>query len=240
MVEKFEAFHLFQDEAIALEFAQLLNNAGIQCIIASNPRMLDHQFVGVDSAPDYALKVRPEDFSAANTILNSFFEKQIDSVDKEYFIFSFTNEELNDVLKKPDEWGYLNFQLAKKILGEREQSVSIETLEKMKAERKITLSATESPGLFLYIVAYFLIISGLLFIISRNLRPEGFLTVFLSIFSFLIGRHINRHKKIMPDGQFVYGYHEKDRAQGKFITLLAFVVVLLSSVKFLWLLLGEA
>jgi hypothetical protein len=239
MTSQLETFHSFQDEAIALEFAEVLTNSGILCRIASTPRMLDAQLIGVDSTPDYALKIRPEDFNTANNILDSFFEKQIGSVEKDYFLFSFTTEELNDVLKKPDEWGYFNYQLAKKILAEKGQNVSEEALGEMREERKKDLSATEPASIFLYIIAWFLIISDLLFLINRGFRQDDFITVFLPIFSFFIGRHINSYKKIMPDGQSVYGYHENDRIRGKFIKQVAFVVILISSIKLILLVLSE-
>lgn len=239
MTGQLETFHLFQDEAIALEFAEVLTNSGILCRIASNPRMLDAQLIGVDSTPDYALKIRLEDFVVANNILDSFFEKQIGSVEKDYFIFSFTDEELNDILKKPDEWGYFNYQLAKKILTGKGQNVSEKVLGEMREERKKDLSATEPSSIFLYVIAWFLIISDLFFLISRGFRQEDFITVFLPIFSFFIGKHINGYKKIMPDGESVYGYHEEDRKRGKFIKQIAFVVILISSVKLILLVLSE-
>ncbi len=231
MASRLETFHLFQDEAIAMEFAEVLNSSGIECRIASTPRILDNQIAGVDSTPDYSLKIKAEDFERANNILDAFFEKQLAEVDKDYFIFSFSTEELKDVIKKPDEWGRLNYLLAKKILAERGHTISEDALGKLKQERKKELSVTESPGIFLYIIAWFLIFGSLVFLINQRFREEDFIRPFMSIFSFFIGRHIYNFKKIMPDGESLYGYHEKDRSHGLVIRYIALVIIMISLLR---------
>ncbi|MEI9912162.1 MAG: hypothetical protein WDO71_22415 [Bacteroidota bacterium] len=53
----------------------------------------------------------------------------------DYYLFSFSDDELMDVLRKPDEWNEFDLYWAKKILHIRGVEIKPEDLEKAKQER---------------------------------------------------------------------------------------------------------
>lgn len=238
MDKNFETFKQFQDEAIALDIGQALTQAGIPCRIVSIPKMLDAQIIGTDSVPEYSLKVILDDFEAANEVLNNYFEKKIKDADKDYFIYSFTNEELKDVIRKPDEWGEYNYQLAKKILREKGVALTDETLKLFKEERRKELSNPETPGFFLYAGSVTIIMSSLLFLLSNAGGYQNLLRPLLAIFGYLIGRHIKNHKKVLPDGQVIKTYPQSDQRIGGIIEVICITLVVIGVIKFFLFVLG--
>ncbi len=51
----------------------------------------------------------PFTFTRAHAVLEAFYEKQLQEVDPDYYLFAFTDAELLDILSKPDEWGHFDY-----------------------------------------------------------------------------------------------------------------------------------
>ncbi len=233
MSEQLADFKSFQNEAIAIEFAEVLNTAGVYCKISKTPRFLDTQNWGGSSTPDYLIRLLPEDFTKANKLLEQHFDASVNEIDKDYYLFSFSKDELLDILYKPDEWGPFDIQLAKKLLLDKGIKITEEDLEKLKRERKSVLEKPEAASAFLYIISWFFLLISILYLIRKGFRQEDFIVLLFPISSFLIGRHFFRDKKIMPDGEAVFNYHEKDRKAGKVIMQVALIVAFLCVTKFI-------
>lgn len=232
MGERFLTFHTFSDVDIANDFAETLRGKGIAFVLEQTPQMLDSVIIGTSSLPDIAIKLLPEDFNKGHRCLEEYYRPSVNAVEKDYYLFSFTDKELFDLLRKPDEWGYLDFQLARKILNDRGFPVDDTSLEALREERIKFLARPERSGSFLFFVAYFFILCGLLYVISPlfNFFDYTFCSVLVSFF---IGRHIGRTRKVLPDGQRVFYYREKDRKQGKKIANIGLVVFLCAVLKYL-------
>ena len=232
MAERFLTFHTFNDADIANEFAEILRGKGIDFVVEQTPQMLDSVIIGTSSFPDISIKLLPEDFNKGHSCLEEYYRPAVENVEPDYYLFSFTDKELYDLLRKPDEWGYLDFQLARKILNDRGFLVDDFSIQKLREERNKVLARPERSGLFLYLVAYFFMLCGLLYVLSPlfNFFDYTFCSTVVSIF---IGRHIGRTRKVLPDGQRVLYYNEKDRNHGKMIMRIGLVIFFCGVLKYL-------
>ena len=66
------------------------------------------------------------------------------SVEPGYYLLSFTDKELLEILSKPDEWGHFDYVLARALLAERGLEIPDETIGQMKQQRLLQLAREES------------------------------------------------------------------------------------------------
>ena len=67
----------------------------------------------------YYVKLKQEDFEKADELLmNSVLESDQQPIG-DYYLFSFSTDELIDVLKNPDEWNAFDLYWARKILSSK-------------------------------------------------------------------------------------------------------------------------
>lgn len=220
MAEQFLTFHTFSDEEIATDFAEKLADAHIEYKLELVPKMLSGGIIGTSSSPDVIIKLSPDDFEKAHESLGNYYKKLIGGVEADYYLFEFSNKELFEIISKPDEWGYLDYQLAQKILNDRGQLVDSTTIQKYKDDR---INKLAEPGK----ASKSLIVLGYCFFL-----PFG------SFVSILIGRHLLYDKKTLPNGQSVFSFTDKDHRHGKrmikigIIILIASLIVLILRIVF--------
>ena len=64
------------------------------------------------------------DFPRAHLALKAYYQAQLSTMDPDYYLFSFTDTELLEIVTHPDEWGHLDYALAKKLLADRGKPLS--------------------------------------------------------------------------------------------------------------------
>jgi hypothetical protein len=217
MIDEFETFLSFDDEELARFAAETLKGNNVEFIIGKSKPLLDRTLVDNSTDQNIHIKVRRQDFEKANCALEEYYKTQITTVDPEYFLLSFSDEELTDVISKPDEWGHFNYQLAQKLLEERGHGVEKTALLKLKEERIKDLAQPEKANWLLLLFGYFFIPFGV-------------------IVGFLIGRHLYYSKRPLPNGQLIFAYRERDRKHGHRIMVIAVGMLILSLV--LWIIAG--
>ncbi len=126
----------------------------------------------------------------------------MDGVDKDYYLFEFTDEELMEIVSKPDEWGHFDYQLAQKFLRESGKEIKPEVAALLKAQRLNELAKSETVHKYWIYLGY---VSALL---------GGLIGIF-------IGWTLAYYKKTLPDGQRVFAYREDVRNHGARILLIA-------------------
>jgi hypothetical protein len=193
----------------AQEFATFLKEEGIDSIIEKDAT-LDSIIAGESSDKKFHLKIQASDFGKVDLILENYAEKSLNHVGDDHYLFSFTNEELFEILKKPDEWSKQDFLLAKQILKQRGNEVSDEFTDKLKQKRLENLSQPEK-GMNIWVVAGY--ISSL----------------FGGLFGILIGSALSSAKKTLPDGQIIYLFDEQSRTHGKVIMKLGIAILITST-----------
>lgn len=119
MASEFETFQLFHHMQVAEEMGKILEQKGIPFEIIRTRSFFDPSFAFNKVDPDINLRLRPADFSRAREVLEDYYVKLVENTDPEYYLFKFTDAELQEILIKPQEWGIFDHALAGKILKER-------------------------------------------------------------------------------------------------------------------------
>jgi len=215
MEPEFITYRKFNDAALANELAGLLDEHHIPYFIQEETSGFDPSLVMSNATVDYAVKIKSEDFEKVNQLQKDVEGKNIEGVEKDYYLFSFTDDELMEVLTKADEWSTFDVVLARKILTERGKNISDADLTAIHEKRIEELKEPETGQSTWIILGYIFALMG------------GVLGLF-------IGWHLKTHKKTLPDGQKVYAYTEQDRWHGKVIFYLAIAGTIVGIIYKIW------
>lgn len=199
MSEEYIVFRSFPDMEQVSELAEILNKSGIPTRIGDNAPAVDITFTG-GAAINTRIEIRipQKDYKKAEQVLEDLAKENLNNVDPDYYLFSFTNEELFEILQKSDEWSNFDYNLAQKILKDRGEPIDAEYIEKLKNERMKKLAEPDNRASLTITLGYLLAFMG------------GFLGL-------LIGYFLWTSKKSLPDGSRVYSYSKEDRKDGKYI-----------------------
>ncbi len=185
----------------AEELAALLKQHQIDYVIEDSSVQLDGVFSNNELGREYRVKLKKEDFEQAEALMVQLAERYINQVPKDYYMFTFSKEELLEVIARSDEWSKLDYLLALKLLDERRIRYTKEDLEKIKQERILELSAPEQNQGLMVVTGYILSFLG-------------------GLGGIWIGWRLNTHKKTLPDGSRAYTYSADDRKHGSTIFIL--------------------
>lgn len=201
MIENFNVFRRFSTLTQAQELEVLLNENNISTVLGDNIAPVDITFSGSTLQDQYEVKISPFDFEKAEFILEEEAKNLLDKIDKEYYLFSFTNDELYEVLIKSDEWNPFDYKLAQKLLINRGEKVDGEVLDSLKKERLKVLAKPEEN--------------------QRSWIIAGYLFSFLGGgVGIIIGYSLWSSKKTLPNGERIYSYKSEDRNMVKIFLLL--------------------
>lgn len=203
-IEQFVTFQKFNDQGAALELGILLRENQIEYLFEDTSASFDPFFTHNELAKEFRIKLQKKDFEKADSLLQIIYSKQIESVDKDYYLMDFTDIELMEIVTKRDEWGQFDFLLAQKLLKERGKEIKPEVVELLKTQRINELAKPEeNQTTWIY---------------------AGYITAFLSGFlGFFIGWHLSSHKKTLPNGDRVYSFTPSDRKHGNRILIIGAV-----------------
>ncbi|MEZ0129432.1 hypothetical protein AB9T88_06510 [Flavobacterium sp. LBUM151] len=205
MIENFIAFRNFPTLNQAKELELLLNQNNIQTVLGDNIPPLDVTFSGSTLQNQYEIKIDPSDFEKAEAVLEKDTENLLDTIDKDYYLLSFTNEELYEILLNSDEWNVFDYKLAQKLLTERGKTIDPEMLNSLKKERLKILAKPEENQKPWIIAGYIFALLG------------GGIGI-------VIGYSLWRSKKTLPNGERIYSYNAEDRKNGLIIFLISIIV----------------
>src|SRR2546423_1011142 len=111
MKENLLTFQKFRDRKSAVDLSSFLKGKGIACQIEDVSPVLDPLLIGNSSESDYLVKIRPEDFNKTSELLEEFYKDQFEPVEEDYYLLDFSDEELEEIIQKPDEWGIYDYLL---------------------------------------------------------------------------------------------------------------------------------
>jgi hypothetical protein len=157
---------------------------------------------------DIRLKLKPEDFGKAQKVFDEYYQTALSTIDKDYYLFGFTDQELLDIICKSDEWGEFDYQLAQKILADRGKEIKPEIVELLTAQRTKDLAKPAKVSNYLIYKSYFSAIAG-------GLPAIAF------------GYSLIYSKKTIRNGEQVYTYSEAERKHGERIIWVGAVSLLL-------------
>jgi hypothetical protein len=207
----FLTYKKFHESEGAEALTQILKDNKIEFEVTEDRDSLDSLYGDRHLNRQIFVKVKKTDFSKVDAILATDSEKHLGTVGEEHYLYEFTEEELFDILSKPDEWSELDFQLAKKILKERGKEINNETIDLLRKQRINELAKPEdSSKVWIYAGYLFALLGGL-----------------LGIF---MGLALITTKKTLPNGQRVYTYSLEHRNHGTRILIIGIIMFLISLV----------
>ncbi len=197
-------FEAEQAEALA----ELLKKHNIDCAISHDRDSLDSLYGDNHFKTVYFVNLKPESFAVADNLLLAESESEANQDDPDHYLHSFTDDELLEILAKPDEWNAPDYQRARNILKSRGKSFDLNELEFLKRKRIEELARPEEVLPVWIHIGYFFVMLG------------GVLGLF-------IGLHLYASKKTLPDGRQIYTYKTNDRKHGMRIIILGAILFLI-------------
>ena len=186
---------------------ELLDKNGIPYFTMKTESTSDVVFAGNTLDEELQIKVKSENFEAAQKLLEELVEVDAEKLEKDYYLFEFTDNELLEILQKPDEWSLNDYRWAQEILKQRGQEVAVEKLDQWKKERLELLSKPE-------------------IVTSSYLRNSYMFCILGGFVGYFMGRHLYAFRKLLPNGKKVYAFDEASRQKGKKIELIGLVCFL--------------
>lgn len=206
---EFFTYRTFYEQERVVALTHILRDNRIEFEIIGDRDSLDSLYGDKHFSQQFFVKLKKDDFEKANSILLTISESELETVDKDHYLYGFTDEELFDILSKPDEWNEFDYQLSKAILKERGKEINADTIELLKRQRIKELAKPEEG--------------------QRNWIYAGYLFALLGgLLGIFIGWHLSTFKKTLPNGKQVYGYTQGDRRHGKRIWIIGVVMFLIS------------
>jgi hypothetical protein len=208
MNKRFVEFQRFSSRAELENGIKILTENNIEYLIEDVSVNLDPVLSSNKLGIEFLLKIEQVNFEKANKILDEFYSLEIDEIENDYYLFSFSDNELLEVIIKSDEWNKFDVQLAQKILRLKGKGLSNLEIDKIKTQRIIELSKPEKKQSIWIFVGYISSILG------------GLLGVF-------IGWHLLTFKKTLPNGNRIYNYSNEDRKHGNQILILGILSIII-------------
>ena len=206
-MSEFITFKKYNNPEEAGVLVDLLKNNDLEYQVTAEDASEDVVFAGNTIPKELSILVKESDIEAAEKLLEEIEEVGADRLEKDYYLFEFTDNELHDILKKPDEWSLNDYHWAREILKQRGKDIDDASIERWKNARLETLSKTEEVTVKYQILAYFFCIIG------------GFIGIFM-------GRHLSSYKKTLPNGQKMFAFDDKARKLGYRISIFGFICLI--------------
>lgn len=203
----YTTYRIFESREEAAAMQALLSKNGIPNSMEESKAIFDTAIVGAVNTKQYFVKIPQDKFLTANAILEAAIDLDTLEVEDDYYLLSFTDEELMDLVKKKDEWGEFDYALAKKLLAERGISLNDSELKEMHEERIVELKKTETASVKA-------IWGGYIAAVLNTVAGAGTGIYLLSAY------------RKLPDGTIAYKYDSASRRHGLFILLLSIGVLL--------------
>ena len=208
MIEEFIVFQKFNNQNAAKDFGNLMNLNQIEYSIENTSINFDPILSNNEFGKEYCVKIKKADFEKADTILRETAKAEIKALENDYYLLSFSDEELIEVIEKSDEWNKFDVELAHKLLKDRGKEITEHQISEIKKQRMVELSKPEESQRVYIIIGY----------------VSAFLGGFLGVF---IGWHLLTFKKTLPNGNRIYAYSENDRKQGNRILIIGVVFIVI-------------
>lgn len=193
---EFMTYKKFKTEEEAIDLVDLLKSNAIDYQVENISSPVDITFTGGTELEDkIAIKLKSADFEKAEILLNKIAANSIDLIDKDHYLFDFSDNELFEILENYNEWSETDFILAKKILHDRGKNISNEKVQELKDKKIAELKKPEKGHKGWLIFGFISAILG------------GLLGIF-------IGYHHFKFKKSIPTGEKVYAYDTETRRTG--------------------------
>lgn len=204
MKEDLSLFHTFKEKEEAREFIDLLKVNEVAHKVIDSSTDFDVSFANNEITNEIRILIAVKDFEKAKELRREQYKEVIHQLPNDYYLYAFTDDELYDVLLKPEEWNVLDEILAETILKERGKAIDKSLLKKVKEVLNEENAKPDSSEKGWIVGGYFFAFMG------------GFLGL-------LIGWYLWNQQKTLSNGEKVWKFNESDRKHGQTIFILSIV-----------------
>ncbi len=191
------SFHSTPDREAAEQLAARLAEGGLHATVVENSPVFDVTFTaGLER--DFHVMLPREEFDRAGRLLEQDAERDAWTLPADHYLHGFSNEELLEVLQKPDEWAPPDRVMAHRLLRQRGMDLEQRDLERMRLERLAELARPEKARASLIIAGMAMVLFG-------------------GVVGMAIGYSLANASKTLPDGRRVTRYTAEDRRVGRYI-----------------------
>lgn len=205
MSQNYVTFKKFPDATEARVQQQFLIDNGIECIFLDTSPSMGSAMSG-ELSKEYEIQLHPESFEKAEELYLKQAERMMADLPEDYYLLDFSDEELQEVILKHDEWSEFDYLLARKLLQERGKTIEESLIKELRQQRINDLAKPELDQTGWVLFGYFASIMG------------GF-------FGIVTGYVLWSSQKTLPNGQMVYTYSKRDRMHGKNMLILGCIMI---------------
>ncbi|UYZ65050.1 hypothetical protein [Hymenobacter weizhouensis] len=196
MPDDYLAYQTFPDPAVAQPLRELLDQHQIPHEARWERPDFDVTFAHNPTSRRFLVLVRPDDFEKARALEEEASRQLTAAAPPDHYLRTFTDNELLDVLARPDEWSAFDVALGQELLHQRGHDVSDGVLALLHQQRLRELARPEPRQRVWVSIGYVLALLG-------------------GVLGILIGWHLSSHHKTLPDGRRVPSFAEEDRRHGR-------------------------
>ena len=204
-MSRFATYEKFFNPEQAEPVLAILKEHNIPFEFSSITQSVDMVITGGQPSYSHEVKIPSTQFELVNRLMRENIQVNLDEVDPDYYLFTFTDQELVEIIMRPDEWGRMDFLIARKILETRDIVYTAEELDASWNKRMEKLAQPEIDG-------------------GRWIFAGRFFSLFGGVIGIFIGLALSQSTKTLPNGKRYYIYDEATRKRGKNILFLSIVV----------------
>lgn len=175
---------------------ELLQQKGIEYQTTNYNSNIGSTFASTNNPNKLEVRLLPSQFEVVDAILEQEAAKAVTSLPADHYMHSLTEDELMEVLEKPDEWTKEDYLIAQQLLRQHGKVINQAMLDDLWAKRMEVLSTPETGSSFWIAIGYISAFCG------------GFLGI-------LMGWYMMSQKKTLPNGESIYVYDSSIRSSGK-------------------------
>ncbi|AWH85355.1 hypothetical protein HYN59_09615 [Flavobacterium album] len=204
-MQNYVTYKKFPDAQEARALQHFLIGNGIECLFIDDSPSMGSAMAG-DYGKQYEVQLKPEQFEAADKLLEEYATSMLTDLPEDYYLLSFSDEELHDVVVKHDEWSEFDYVLARKLLAERGKGIDEDELKTLRQHRIENLAKPEKR--------------------QKGWVIAGYIMAFLGgLGGIITGYVLWTSTKTLPNGQVVPTYSEADRKHGKSIVIFGAIML---------------
>lgn len=180
----------------------------------TQPLMFDN------SEKEFIIKIKQEDYKKANELVLN--EVGLDNIDPNYYLLCFSDEELIEILVKPEEWGVFDRTLAPKLLVKRGYNLNELSISSKKKEHIGEMGKAQKASPILIVAGYITAFLG------AWIGFGGLIGLAIGSIVFSIGLILYKTKTTLSDGERVYSYNNISRIHGGIILFFGVIISILT------------
>lgn len=213
-MDEYTTFQSFATEEEADQLAELLLQNDIDSLVARSRPITDEMIIGQDMQFSFHVKIHNSEFKRANEVIETRINDNLSKIGTDYYLYALSNDELKEIIHKPDQWSRQDFFIAKRILTERGIAPSEKDISEIKWNRIKEIGSPEHSSTGWIVVGYIASLGG--------------------VFGLFFGLTLVTSKTILPDGNKVYAYDKWTRDHGQNMIIISSILIASAVITYIY------